>query len=168
MDLKLDKRPVRLTPYREGPAMVEHTRTKIDKILAAGVIDPTTSEWASPVVFACRKDGNVRLWMDYWRQNTKAISDTFPALRINDCTDSLGDTAVFATLDCNSVYWQKPVAERDKEEATFITHLGTHRYTGMRFGLKNAPVTFRRVRLIILSKGRWQAFPVYLDDFVVF
>ena len=75
---------------------------------------------------------------------------------------------VFTTLDCNSGYWQVPVAPENEDKTTFTTHCGTFRYTRMPFGLKNAPATFQRALDIILSGARWQICLVYLDDVIVF
>ena len=87
---------------------------------------------------------------------------------MDDCLDSLGDAAVFSTFDCNSGYWQIPVASEDRYKTTFITHMGTFRHVRMLFGLRNAPATFQRVLDIILSGLRWQTCLIYLDDVIVF
>ena len=87
---------------------------------------------------------------------------------MDDCIDSLGDAVVFTTLDCNSEYWEVPVAPEDQDKTTFTTHCGTFRYTRMPFALKNAPATFQQALDIILSGARWQICLVYLDDVIVF
>ena len=87
---------------------------------------------------------------------------------MEDCIDSLGDETIFSTLDCNSGYWQVPVAPADRDKTSFTTFLGTFRFLRMPFGLKNAPATFQRALDIILSGVRWQTCLVYLDDVIVF
>ena len=160
--------PHREMPRRTGPGMRKRIAEEIQKMLHAGVIEPATSEWASPVVLVSKKDGSLRFCVDYRRLNAKTLTDVYPLPRMEDCIDSLGDAVVFTTLDCNSGYWQVPVAPEDQDKTTFTTHCGTLRYTRIPFGLKNAPATFQRALDIILSGPRWQICLVYLDDVIVF
>ena len=87
---------------------------------------------------------------------------------MDDCIESLGDAMALTILDCNSGYWQVPVAPKDQDKATFTTHCGTFRYRGMPFSLKKATETFQRALDIILAVARWQICVVYLDDAIVF
>lgn len=84
--------------------MRKHAKAKNDEMLTVNVTEPVTSERASPVVFASRKDGTVRLFVDYRRLKTKTLSDTDSLSRIDDCIDSLGGAVVFSTLNCNYGY----------------------------------------------------------------
>ena len=104
--------PIRSLPYRQGPAMRRVAAEQIQEQLDAGVIEPCTSEWASPIVFVPKKDGTLRFCVDYRKLNTKTLADAYPLPRMDDCLDSLGDAAVFSTLDCNSGYWQVPCPTR--------------------------------------------------------
>jgi len=87
---------------------------------------------------------------------------------MDDCLDSLGDATVFSTLDCNAGYWQIPVAAEDRDKTTFTSHTGLFRFLRLPFGLVNAPASFQRAFVIILSGLRWQTCLVYLDDVIVF
>jgi len=168
IDLKPDTNLVRAAPYRMGPTRRQLASEEINKMLAKGVIEPATSEWASPIVLVPKKDGQLRFCVDYRKLNELTVTDAYPLPRMDDCMDSLGDAAVFTTLDCNFGYWQIPVAERDRDATTFTSHMGTYRFTRMPFGLKNAPATFQRALDIILSGVRWQTCLIYLDDVIVF
>ena len=160
--------PIRSMSYRKGPTMREMVAKEVKKLLNAGVIEPVSTEWASPVVLVPKKDGSLRFCVHYRRLNAKTVADSYPLPRMDDCIDSLGDTAVFTTLDCNSGYWQIPVAPEDRDKTTFTTHMGTFRHLRMPFGLKGAPATFQHALDIILSGVRWQICIVYLDDVIVF
>ena len=120
-------------------------------MLRAGVIEPSNSEWASPVVLAPKSDGSLRFCVDYRRLNAKTIKDSYPLPRMDECIDSLGEANIFSTLDCNSGYWQVPLAERDRPKSAFICHSGLYQYVRMPFGLTNAPATFQRTLDILLS-----------------
>ena len=116
-------KPLRSMPYRQGPAMRKIIKEHVDTMLEADVIEPATSEWASPVVLAPKKDGRLRFCVDYRKLNEKTVRDTYPLPRIDDCIDSLGEATVFYTLDCNSGYWQIPIAEEDRDKTTSKTYL---------------------------------------------
>ena len=137
-------------------------------MLEARVVEPATSEWASPVVLVPKKDGSPRFCIDYRRLNAKTEADLYPLPRMDDCLDLLGDAGIFSTFDCNSGYWQISVATEDRDKTTFITHMGTFRHVRMPFGLRNAQATFQRALDIILSGVRWQTSLIYLDDVIVF
>jgi Reverse transcriptase (RNA-dependent DNA polymerase) len=87
---------------------------------------------------------------------------------MDECIYSLGDAQIFTTLDCNSGYWQIPVAPEDIEKKTFTSHEGTFQFNRMPFGLRNAPATFQRTVDIVLSGLRRKTCLVYLDDTIVF
>jgi hypothetical protein len=137
-------------------------------MLKAGVIEPATSEWASPVVLVPKPDGSLRFCVDYRKLNAVRTRDTYPLPRMDECIDSLGDARIFSTLDCNSGYWQIPVAPGDVEKTTFTCHEMTFQFTRMPFGLRNAPATFQRTVDIVLSGLKWKTCLVYLDDIIVF
>jgi Reverse transcriptase (RNA-dependent DNA polymerase) len=137
-------------------------------MLKAGVIEPAASEWASPVVLVPKPDGSMRFCVDYRKLNAITVRYTYPPPRMDECIDSLGDANIFTTLDCNSGYWQIPVAPEDMDKTTFTSHEGTFRFCRMPFGLWNAPATFQGVVDIVLSGLTWNSCLVYLDDIIVY
>ena len=168
INLTVGTKPIRTIPYRQGLATRTKAEHEMRKMLNAGVIEPATSEWASPIVLVPKKDKSLRFFVDYRRLNAKTTPDADPLPRIDDCLQSLGDAEIFATLDCNAGYWQVPVALEDCDKTTFTSYLGTFRYTRMLFGLRNAPATFQRALDIILSGVHWQSCLIHLDDVIVF
>jgi len=144
MRLKPGAKSVRLHPYRMGPRTRQLVGEQVDQMLQLDVIEPSTSEWASPVVLVPEPDGSTRFCIDYRQLNDRTVRDTYPLPRMDDCLDSLGDAKFFSTLDCNAGYWQIPVAEEGKHLTTFTTQVGTYQCTRLPFGLCHAPATFQR------------------------
>ena len=168
IELKDGTTPIRQQAYRQGLKRRQQTEAAVKQMLDAGVIEPANTEWASPVVLAPKPDGSQRFCVDYRKLNMETVADAYPLPRADDCLDSLGGADIFTTLDCNSGYWQIPVAERDRDKTAFTTHMGLFRYLRMPFGLRNAPATFQRALDIILSGVKWQTCLIYLDDVIVF
>jgi hypothetical protein len=161
-------KPVHSQPYRAGSAAREAESAEIQRMLKAGVIEPASSEWASPVVLIPKPDGSMRFCVDYRRLNAVTVRDSYPLPRMDECIDSLGDAGVFSTLDCNSGYWQIPLHPSDVEKTTFTSHEGLYWFLRMPFGLRNAPATFQRFVDITLTGLTWKVCLVYLDDIIVF
>jgi hypothetical protein len=97
-------KPAYSQPYRAGTKARKADSAEIHRMLRAGVIEPDTSEWASPVVLVPKPDGSMRFCIDYRRLNTVTVRDSYPLPRMDECIDSLGDARVFSALDCNSGY----------------------------------------------------------------
>jgi hypothetical protein len=136
-------------------------------MLKAEVIEPATSEWASPIVLVVKPDGSTRFYVSN-RLNAITVRDSYPLTRMDECIDALGDAKIFTTLDCNSGYWQIPVRPEDREKTTLTSHEGLYWFLRMPFCLRNAPATFQRFVDITLSGITWKTCLVYLDDIIVF
>ena len=80
-------KPIRSMPYHKGPAMRGMVAKEVNKMLNAGVIEPASTEWASPVVLVPKKDGSIRFCVDYRRLNAKTAADSYPLPRMDDCID---------------------------------------------------------------------------------
>ncbi len=96
-------------------------------MLAKGVIEPAMSEWGNLVVIVSKNDGSSRFCVNYWKLNASTIRDAYPTPRIDDCIDSLGKAKIFATLNCNSWYWQIPIKESDRDKTAFVSHMSSYR-----------------------------------------
>lgn len=168
IDLTPGARPFRSQPYRAGPKQRELEAAEIRRMLAANVIRPSKSQWASPVLLVPKPDGSMRFCIDYRRLNALTVRDHYPIPRMDECLDSLGTAKVFSTLDANSGYWQMAVAEDSIDKTAFVSHSGFYEWTRMPFGLTNAPATFQRALDLILAGYKWHTCLVYLDDIIIF
>src|SRR2546429_10560 len=112
-------------------------------MLENGIIRPSKSPWASPVVIVGKKGGDKRLCVDYRKLNKLTEEDRYPLPRIDDLLDSLGGATWFSTMDLASGFWQVQMAKEDIKKTAFITANGLYEFTVMPFGLNNAPSTFQ-------------------------
>ena len=101
--------PVAQRPRRLSPSEREELREEINYLLSQGLIETSTSPWASPIVIARRKNGRVRLAIDYRRLNSLTINSHYPLPVVDDLLDRLSNAKFFSTLDAKSGYWQMPL-----------------------------------------------------------
>ena len=147
-------------------------RTEVDQMvsdmLQQGVIEPSSSLWASPVVLVRKKDGGMRFCVDYHKLNHATKLDEFPLPRIDDTLDLLAGARYFTTLDLAAGYWQVAMDPSSQEKTAFATYSGLYEFRKMPFGLVNAPATFQRLMEVVLSGLARSGCHVYLDDVLVF
>jgi hypothetical protein len=136
-------------------------------MLEGGVVEPSASPWASPIVLVQKKDGSTRFCVDYRKLNEVTRKDAYPLPRIDATLDTLHGSWWFSTLDLLSGYWQVEVAESDRPKTAFCTTEGLFQFRVMPFGLCNAPATFQRLMDLVLAGLQWGECLVYLDDVIV-
>jgi len=151
IQLKPDAKPVHSAPYQAGQHCRREMEKQLKKMLDLGVIEPSDVEWSFTMVVMPKPCGQFRFFVDYRRLNERTVKDVYLIERIDGCLDSLGDTTVFSILDCNSEYWQIPVAAEDRDKTMFTSHTGLFRFLRLPFGLVNVPASFQRALDIILS-----------------
>ena len=163
-----DERPVRQSPRTPPFAARADEDRQFKEMLEAGIIEPSTSPWASPVCMAPKKDGTYRFCIDYRQLNKKSKKDAYPTPKIQDLLDNLRGVRYFATLDLLSGYWQLGMTERAKEHSAFCTRHGLFQFNRMPFGLCGAPSTFNRCMQDGLRDLLYDICLNYLDDIIVF
>lgn len=162
-----DHAPIAMPPYQMTVTKKEILKKEIDQLLDEDAIEECESPWAAPVVLVPKKDGTMRLCVDYRRLNSITKTDTYPLPRMDDLLYATKRTSYMSTLDLKSGYHQVSVREQDRDKTAFISPLGTYRYKVMPFGLRNAPATFQR--LIDRFRNGLQGITLlgYLDDLIV-
>lgn len=162
-----DTTPIRQQPYRIPYSRRGILKDEVEKMLAARVIRPSTSPWASPTVLVPKKDGGVRFCVDFRKLNQVAKFDAYPMPRIEEVFESIGSAKIVTTLDLASGYWQIPLAPGSREKTAFATPFGLFEFEVMPFGLHNAPATFQRTMDHVLRDCQDFA-RAYIDDIAVF
>ena len=158
--------PIRQKPYRIPQAYREEVLKELEEMEKQGIIEKSESEWASPLVIVTKKDGGVRLCVDYRKLNQETKFDAYPMPRIEELLDEIGKAKFITTLDLAKGYWQVPLAEEDREKTAFTTPNGLYQFLTMPFGLSGAPATFQRMMDEVL-RGLNSFVGVYLDDIVI-
>ena len=157
--------PVRLPPHRMGSEKRIELRRQIDELLTLGLIKPSSSPWAAPVVMVPKPDGTSRLCTDYRGLNRVTVPDSLPLPRIDDLVDDVGVASYISTLDLLSGYYQVPLTEEAKPLSAFVTPHGLYHWEVMPFGLRNSPATFQRLMNKLVAPLPGVA--AYLDDIVI-
>ena len=162
-----DHRPIRQPPRRLPFSLRSKTNELVKEMLDQGIIQPSKSPWASPVVLVEKKDGTVRFCVDYRRLNSVTNMEVFPLPRIDDSLDMLAKSKFFSTLDLASGFWEVKMEPSSREKTAFVTHSGLYEFSVMPFGLVNAPSTFQRLMEAVLAGLSGEKCIVYIDDILV-
>ncbi|XP_057247675.1 uncharacterized protein LOC130589979 [Beta vulgaris subsp. vulgaris] len=144
IDLVPGMGPIFKPPYRMAPAEMRELKTQLEELLDKGYIRPSVSPWGAPVLFVKKKDGTLRLCIDYREFNNVTVK--------NKCRS-------VCKIDLRSGYHQLRIADKDIPKTAFCTRYGHYEFTVMPFGLTNALAVF----MDLMNR----VFRAYLDKFVV-
>jgi hypothetical protein len=134
-------------------------KKQLRELQEKGYIKPSSLPWGSPVLFVKKKDGILRMCIDYRFLNEVTIKNKYPLPRIDDLFDQLKDAKYFSKIDLRSGYYQLKIRLSDIPKTTFVTLYGQYEFTVMPFGLTNALAYFMN----LMNK----VFMEELDKFVV-
>ena len=112
--------------YRLSPAERREVERQVKEYLAKGFIETSKSSHASLVIFVAKKDGTLRMCVDYRALNNKTIKNKYPLPRIDDLIDSVQGCSYFSSLDLQSGYHQIRITEEDVPKTAFRTHIGLY------------------------------------------
>ncbi len=160
--------PIKQCPYRTTPAKQAVKKEQLEEMLAAGIVEPSHSGWASPVILVPKKDGSLRFCVDYRKVNASTENDAYPLPNITEILESLSGASICSTIHLNSGYWQVSMDQESKPKTAFITYSGLFQFNVMPFGLKNAPATFQRLMEGVLRELRGSICIVYVDDIIIY
>ncbi|KAJ9520881.1 hypothetical protein QJQ45_014069 [Haematococcus lacustris] len=154
--------------YRLSQREIEEMKKQVSALLEKGWIEPSASPWGAPVLFVQKKDGSLRMCIDYRALNKRTVRDRYPLPRIDDLLDQVRGKKVFSSLDLQSGYHQIRITPEDVPKTAFLTPMGQFQYKVLCFGLCNAPATFQKtMNRIFEPMIKAGSVLVYLDDILV-
>ncbi|KAJ8023192.1 hypothetical protein HOLleu_38300 [Holothuria leucospilota] len=162
-----DEVPITQKAYRLPQAKRVEIKSQLEQMLEAGIIKPSTSAWASPIVSVPKQDGTIRICTDYRRLNQVTKFDAYPMPRIDDIIDDVSGAPYISTLDLTKGYYQVPLSESAREKSAFITPFGLFEYTVLPFGMKNSSACFQRLVDNVLRECS-EFSKAYIDDIIIF
>ena len=161
-----DDTPIRCKPYPLPYAMREELRNEVDTMLEMGVVRPSTSPYASPIVMVKKKDGSNRVCVDFRKLNKITEVDPEPMTTAEDLFRRLSGKKYLSKTDLTKGYWQIPVAPEDMHKTAFVTPDGQYEFTRMPFGMVNSGATLVRGLRKILDG--MPGVGSYVDDIVIY
>ena len=150
-------------------SLLDEVKEHLDHMLNVSAIKPSKSAWSNAVVLVHKKDGGLRLCIDFQKLNDQTRKDTFPLPQIHDAIDALSGSKYYTTVNLLSGFWQTPMEESSKQYTTFtLGTLGFFQHEHMPFRLCNAPATFQHLMTKCLGELNFSICLVYLDDVVIY
>jgi hypothetical protein len=131
-------------------------------------VKPGMLHWGSPVLFVDKRDGTIRLCVDYRKLNEVTIKNNYPLPKIEDLFDQLNGAKMFSKIDLRTGYHQLKVRESDIPKTSFTTRYGLFEYTVMSFGLTNIPTYFMNLMNKVFMKFLDKFVVVFIDDILVY
>jgi len=125
---------------------LKELKVQLEELLMKGYIKPSKSPYGALVFFVHKKDGTLKMCVDYRALNKATVKNWYPLPRIDDLFDRLSGAKVFSRIDLRSGYYQIWIAEGDKEKIAYRTRYGSYEFMVMPFGLTNALTTFCTLR----------------------
>jgi hypothetical protein len=138
---------------------LKELQMQLQELLKKGYICPSMSPWGAPILFVRKKDGTLKLCIEFIKLNKVSVKNKYPLPRIDNLFDQLKDAKIFSKIDLISGYHQVSIKEEDVNKSAFRTRYGHYEFTVVPFGLSNAPTVF-----MCLMNG---VFREYLDKFVI-
>ncbi|CAI5467927.1 unnamed protein product [Closterium sp. Yama58-4] len=160
--------PTVRTQWRLTQPELAELRSQLESLLEKGFIRPSTSPFAAPILFTPKKDGGIRMCIDYRALNRVTIKSRYPIPRTDDLLDQLRGARYFSKIDLRGGYHQIRVFADDCHKTAFRTRYGSYEFTVMPFGLTNAPSTFQRTMNRVFRDLLDKCVIVYLDDILIF
>ena len=156
--------PVNVPLRRMSQKKSDLIQAEVEKLLLAGLIEPSNSPWAAPVCLVRKKDGSYRFCVDYRRLNAITIPDQFPIPAMDSLLAKLEGCKYFTCLDLSQGFWQFKLSPESALKTAFRTSSGLYHFKVLSMGLRNSPPAFQRAMTIVLA-----GLPViiYLDDVLV-
>lgn len=139
-----NENPIFQRPRRLAIPEKKIVETQVQKWIEDGIVEPCSSEYASPVVVVKKKDGSPRVCIDYRPLNRIIERDRHPLPLIEDQIDKLKDARIFSTIDLKNGFFHVDMDKESRKYTAFVTHEGQYQFLKAPFGLSNSPPVFQR------------------------
>jgi hypothetical protein len=160
--------PMKLRPYRYNPMQKNEIEKQVAELLKQGVLQYSSSPFASPALLVMKKDLTWRLCQDFRRLNAMIVKNKYPLPAIDELLDELAGSQWFTSLDMRAGYHQIRMDENDIPKTAFQTHHGHFEYKVMPYGLTGAPATFQGVMNEVLAPGLRKFVLVFIDNILIY
>ena len=160
--------PASITPYRMDPLELKELKLQLQELLEKGFIRPSVSPWEAPMLFVKKKDGTLRLCIDYRQLKKLTVKNKYPLPRIDDLFDQLKGASIFSKIDLRTGYHQLKIKDVDVHKTAFRTQYGHCEFLVMPFGLTNAPAAFMDLMNRVFRPYVDQFVVVFIDDILVY
>src|SRR3954470_21940361 len=134
-------------------------KKQLEELTKSGFIQPSKSPFGAPILFVKKKDGTMRMCIDYRALNNISIKNKYPLPRTEELFDRLVGSKYFSKIDLRSGYHPIRIDPADVPKTAFRTRYGHYEFLVLPFGLTNAPATFMHLM--------HQTFREHLDEFVI-
>ncbi|KAL4017044.1 hypothetical protein IC575_024718 [Cucumis melo] len=151
-----------------APAELKELKVQLQELLDKGFIRPSVSPWGAPVLFVKKKDGSMRLCIDYRELNKVTVKNRYPLPRIEDLFDQLQGATVFSKIDLRSGYHQLRIRDGDIPKTAFRSRYGHYEFVVMSFGLTNAPAVFMDLMNRVFKDFLDSFVIVFIDDILIY
>ena len=160
--------PTSIIPYRMALLDLKELKFQLQELLEKGFIRPSVSPWGAPVLFVKKKDGTLRLCIDYRQLNKLTVKNKYLLPRIDDLFDQLKGASIFLKINLRSGYHQLRIKDVDVHKTTFRTRYRHYEFLVMPFGLTNAPTAFMDLMNHVFRLYVDQFVVVFIDDIFVY
>jgi hypothetical protein len=150
------------------PKELAKLKNQLQELLDKGYIRPSSSPWGSPTLFVKKKDGSLRMCVDYHTLNAVTIKNKYPLPRIDVLFDQLAGAKVFSKIDLRSGYHQIKIRPSDIPKTAFSTRHGLYEFLVMSFGLTNAPTYFIYLMNLVFMNELDKFIVVFIDDILIY
>jgi len=161
------RRPVRQALRRHPVAYLNAINEYVENLCEQDMIEPSGGPWCSNIVVVKKKDGRLRLCVNYRALNARMYYDSYPLPNTEATLDALGGSSWYCTLDLRCGYHNVVIAEEDRDKTQFITRRGTFRWKKLPFALSTAPGTFQRLMDLVMCGLSYESVLIYLDDLII-